>query len=182
MTRILTTLCVVIGLGLFSTAGSTQSVTEAPLRLLMSEVLPGTMSAEHYCILVFSDHRFHAEKATRHMGKDRDRTVYEGTLTEADWNALGDILESKEFRSINVQPTVTPLIMENAHSYAISVARDAKFQNMEFLGNKSLKPYEPQLKPLFTWWKSVRSRRMAKSEAPPDNKCALDSSRGVFSY
>src|SRR5215469_5506618 len=134
MTRILTTLCVVIGLGLFAMAGSNES-PDAPLRLLMSEVLPGTMSAEQYCMLVFSDRRFHAEKAIRHMGKDRERTVYEGTLTEADWHALGDILENKDFRNIDVQPTVTPLIVEGAHSYAISVARDAKFQNMEFLDN-----------------------------------------------
>jgi len=163
-------------------ADSTESDPAASLRLLMSEVLPGAMSSEHYCILVSSDRRFHAEKASRHLGKDRERTVYEGKLTESDWSVLADILDNKELRSISVHRTVNPLIVEDAHSYSISVARDTKFQNMEFLDKKSLKPYEPQLKPLFAWWKSLRSRRMAKSEAPPDAKCALDSTDGVFSH
>jgi hypothetical protein len=183
MIRLIITVCIVMGLGLnLMAGGSNESVSDASLRLLMSEVQPGTMSSEHYCMLVFSDRRFHAEKANRHLGKDRERAVYEGKLTEADWNALAEILDNKDFRSINVQPTVAPLIVEDAHSYAISVGRNAQFQNMEFLNNKSLKPYETQLKPLFAWWKSVRSRRMEKSEAPPDRKCALDSTHGVFSY
>jgi hypothetical protein len=182
MTRLETVLCLILGFSLTAPAQSNTSMTEAPLRLLLSEVQPGSMSSEQYCMLVFADRRFHAEKATSHLGKDRDRTVYEGQLTEAEWNALGEILDRKEFRSIIVQHTVAPLVVENAHSYTISVARDENFQNMEFLDNKSRRPYEPQLKPLLEWWKSMRSRRMASSQAPPDSKCALDSSHGVFAY
>jgi hypothetical protein len=182
MIRIISILCIVIALSLTATAGSNESMTDASLRLLLSEVQPGTMVSQQYCLLVFADRRFHAEKANRHLGKDNDRTVYEGQLSDSDWKVLGEILDSKDFRSINVRPTVTPLVVENAHSYAISVARDKQFQNMEFLDNKSRKPYESQVKPLLEWWKGVRSRRMEKSEAPANAKCALDNSHGIFAY
>src|SRR2546421_4568686 len=35
------------------------------------------------------------------------------------------------------------------------------FQNMEFINDSSRKPYDSQLKPLFHFWKSMRSRRQA---------------------
>jgi len=57
----------------------------------------------------------------------------------------------------------------------ISVAREAKYQNMEFLDNKSRKPYESQLKPLLGWWKAFRGGHMAESSAPPDSRCSLNS-------
>jgi len=62
------------------------------------------------------------------------------------------------------------------------VARGNEIQNMEFLDKKSRKPYDAQLKPLLEWWKSVRNRRMPKSDASPDSRCALDSSHGIFAY
>jgi len=71
--------------------------------------------------------------------------------------------------------------MEDVHTFTISVARGSKFQNMEFLDNKSRKPYESQLKPLLRWWKSFRGGRMVESKARPDEKCSLDSTHGVYS-
>jgi len=52
---------------------------------------------------------------------------------------------------------------------------------MEFVDNKSRKPYESQLKPLLQWWKSFRGKRMVESKMDPDAKCSLDSSHAVFS-
>ena len=115
------------------------------------------------------------------MGKDRTRKVFEGQLSDADWNALGGILEDKGLRELVVPQGMTPLVIQDAHTITISVARDAKYQNMEFLDNKSRKPYESQLKPLLEWWKSLRGGRMAESKAPPDPKCSLDSTHAVFS-
>src|ERR1700681_239990 len=70
----------------------------ASIRLLLSEVQPGSLSADQYCTLVFTDHRFHSEKASRDHGQDTDLKVYEGELSEAEWNALVGILDSKGFR------------------------------------------------------------------------------------
>jgi len=52
---------------------------------------------------------------------------------------------------------------------------------MEFLDNKSRKPYEEQLKPLLQWWKAFRGSRLTESTVPADPRCALDSSHAVFS-
>jgi hypothetical protein len=181
MTRPITILYVVLGIGLAANAGSNEPAKGAALRIMLSEVQPGTMATEQYCMLVFADRHFHAEKANRKMGKDRDRKVYEGQLSEADWSALDGILDRKEFRELKVPLTMPPLVVEDSHVYTISVARDRKFQNMEFLNNKSRKPYESQLKPLLQWWKSLRSARMPESNASPDSRCSLDSSHAIFS-
>lgn len=175
--------CVVLGIGLGAAGGGPdQTAAGGPaLRLLLSEVQPGTMASEQYCMLVFADRHYHSEKANRKTGKDRDRKVYEGELSEADWNALTGILENKDLRDLNVIQSVPPLVIEDAHTFTISVARDAKFQNMEFLDNKSRKPYEAQLKPLLSWWKSFRGGHKIESKAPPDSRCSLDSTHAIFS-
>jgi hypothetical protein len=139
------------------------------------------MASEQYCTLVFADRRFHYEKASRKAGQDKERKVYEGELSQADWDALTGILDSKEFRELNVPPEVPPLVIEDTHTITISVARGSKFQNMEFLDNKGRKPYDSQLKPLLQWWKSVRRERMVESKALPDARCTLDNTRGVYS-
>jgi hypothetical protein len=155
---------------------------EVPLRLLLSEVQPGSMASERHCMLVFDDHSFHAEKASRSGGKDQERKIYEGNLSDADWSALDRIIESDGFRKLNVSRGYVPLAMQGVHPFAISVRREKEFQNMEFMDDSSRKPYDAQLKPLFHWWKSTRGRRMAASQAPADSRCVLDSSHGVFSY
>ncbi len=181
MTRPMIILSVVLGIGLAAHAGPNEPAKDADLRLMLSEVQPGTMATEQYCTLVFADRHFHAEKANRKMGKDRERKVYEGHLSDADWNALERILDSKQFRELDVPPTMPPLVIENSHPYTISVARENKFQNMEFLDNKSLKPYESQVKPLLQWWKSWRGTRLPESNAAPDSRCAPDNTHAVFS-
>jgi len=169
-----------LGLGLTATAGSGQTPTHTALKVFLNEVQPGVMSAPQYCTLVFADHRFHSEKADIKKGRAIDRKVYEGQLTDSDWNALVAIVDSKEFRDLKVPGTVPPLVMQDTHPYTISVARDQDFQNMEFLDNKSLKPYESQVKPLLQWWKSLRGRHTPESSAPPDPKCALDSTHAIY--
>lgn len=182
MTRWRLLFCILLGVALHGDSQTHGEKKEAPLRLLLSEVKPGSMSSEHYCMLVFSDRSFHAEKASRSSGKDRERKIYEGTLSEADWNALDGILESDGLRKLNVPPGYVPLAIQGAHFFTISVRREKGFQNMEFMDDNSRKPYDSQLKPLFQWWKSTRSQRMTPSEAPADSRCGLDSSHGVFSY
>src|SRR5262249_51354378 len=134
------------------------------------------------CMLVFTDRRFHAEKATLHAGKDQERRVYEGDISDSEWNALDGILESNGFRSLKVPAEYVPLAVQGAHFFTISVKREKGFQNMEFTSDSGRKSYDAQVKPLLHWWKSVRSKRMAPSQAPADSRCELDSSRGVFSY
>ena len=133
-------------------------------------------------MLVFDDRSFHAEKATRGNGQDRERKTYEGKLSDADWSALDAILENDGFRKLDVKRGYVPLAMQGVHPYTISVRRGKQFQNMEFMDDISRKPYDPQLKPLLQWWKLTRSRHMAASEAPADSRCALDSSHAVVSY
>ncbi|MGA3195109.1 MAG: hypothetical protein ABSD39_08905 [Terriglobales bacterium] len=173
--------CFVLGTAL-SVHGQVGAKGEAQLRLALSEVQPGSMSSQHYCMLVFADRRFHEEKAIRGSGQAWEGTVYEGNLSDTEWNALDGILESQSFRSLNVRPGYVPLTIQNAHSFTISVRRQTEFQNMEFLDDSSRKPYDSQLKPLFQWWKSARSKRLTPSDAPADARCKLDSSGGVFSY
>ena len=181
MTRHITVLCCVLGIGLAAAAGPNETAQGPAVRLQINEVQAGAMASEQYCTVVFADRHFHHEKASRDRGKDRDRKVYEGELSEADWNALAGIVDSKEFEELNVPPVVAPLVIEDAHTYTISVARGSKFQNMEFLDNKSRKPYESQLKPLLQWWKSFRGGHMTVSNAPPDARCSLDNTHAVFS-
>jgi hypothetical protein len=138
------------------------------------------MSAPQYCLLVFDDHRFHAEKADLKQGQAVDRKVYEGQFSDKDWKELVGIIDSQGFRDLKVAPSVPPLVMQDTHPYTISVARGNAFQNMEFMDPKSLKPYESQIRPLLQWWKGVRSQRISESKAPPDRQCALDSSHAVF--
>jgi len=173
--------CFVLGVVLAASAESNRPAKPASVRLMLSEVQAGATQAQQYCTLVFADRHFHYERASLHHGKDLERKIYEGEFSESDWNALAGILDSKDFRKLNVPRGVAPLIMQDSHVYTISVARDTNFQNMEFLDNKSRKPYEPQLKPLLVWWKSFRGGHMAESKATPDVRCSLDSEHTVFS-
>lgn len=181
MTRPIAVFCGVLGIGLAAAvAGQNEAAKNAAVRLQLNEVQAGSMASEQYCTVVFADRRFHSEKASISRGKDRDRKVYEGELSEADWNALGGIIDSDGFRALDVPPGVPPLVIQDVHSVTISVARGAQFQNLEFLDNKSRKPYDTQLKPLLQWWKSFRGERSAESKAGPDARCALDSTHGVL--
>ena len=152
----------------------------APIRLFLSEVQPSSMSADQYCTVVFSDHRFHSEKATLHHGKDLDRKVFEGQLSVEQWNGLASILDGKDLRELKVPPYVPPLVMQDTHPYAISIAREGHFQNFEFLDSKSLKPYQSQVKPLLQWWKTIRGQKMQSSSAPKSERCSLDNGHAVF--
>ncbi len=167
------------GLALAATSGFAQQPAHAPLRLFLNEIQPGAMSAPQYCLLVFVDHRFHAEKADLKQGQALDRKVYEGQLSDKDWNALVGIIDSQGFRDLKVPRSVPPLVMQDSHPYTISVARGKDFQNMEFMEPKSLKPYESEVKPLLQWWKSVRGQHSPQSGAP-DKQCALDNNHAVF--
>jgi hypothetical protein len=182
MIRVCLIVFLLLGAAVHGGSQTREPKKEAPLRLVLSEVKPGTMSSEQYCMLVFDDHRFHSEKAILSHGGDRERKVYEGDFSDADWSALQGILQDDGLRKLEVKRAFTPLAMQGVHSYTISIKRESEFQNMEFMDDSSRKPYEAQLKPLLQWWKSTRGRRMSVSEAPPDSHCALDSSHGVFSY
>ncbi len=157
-----------------------QQPNQSPLRIFINEVQPGAMSAPQYCTLIFNDHRFHTERADIKQGNSADRKIYEGQMSDADWNALGSIIDSASFRDLKIPLTVPPPVMQDTHPYTISVARDKAFQNMEFLDQKSLKPYEAQVKPLLQWWKSFRGKASTASVASPDSRCKLDNTHAVF--
>ena len=182
MTRHIAILCGLVGMGLAAAVvGQSDGAKRATVQLQLNEVQAGSMASEQYCTVVFADRHFHSEKARLSRGKDKDRKVYEGELSDADWNALRGIIDSEGFRSLNVPQSVPPLVIQDVHTITISVARDAKFQNMEFLDNNSRKPYQTQLKPLLQWWKSLRGERTAVSKAAPDARCTLDNTHAVFS-
>jgi hypothetical protein len=181
MTSPLTILSLVLGVGLVANAGSPERGKVAPLRILLSEVQPGALAGEHYCMLVFDDHHFHAETAHRiSSGKERELRVYEGQLSDSDWNAITAMVDAKQFRELRVPPSAPALVVHDPHPYTISVARQSGFQNMEFLTKESLKPYESEIKPLLRWWKSWRGAPMRESEAPADSRCSLTDSNGIF--
>jgi hypothetical protein len=173
-------LSLLLGIGLLANAASDQAAKNDALRLLISEVQPSMASSEQICMLVFDDHRFHVEKAHRARGKDRDRKVYEGRLSDGNWNALNDILDAKQFRELRVPPSIPALVVQNSHPYTISVARQKGFQNMEFLTKESLKPYESELKPLLRWWKSARDVHTLESGADVDSRCTLTDADAIF--
>lgn len=172
---------VLLGLSLGAHAGSDSQAKGPALRLLMSEVQPGVLDSEQYCMLVFDDQHFHAEKAHLMHGKDRDRKVYEGRLSDADWKELIAILDAKAFRDLYVRPSGPALVVQDLHPYTISVGRGNRYQNMEFLSKKSLRPYESELKPLLQWWKSSRNPRIPSSGAAPDSRCAPSEGNPIFS-
>lgn len=169
-----------LGGGLLASASSDQAAKSDTLRFLMSEVQPSMAASEQTCMLVFDDHRFHLEKAHRARGKDRERRVYEGQLSDAEWNALGEILDAKDFRELHVPRSMPGLVVQDSHPYTISVARQKGFQNMEFLTKESLKPYESELKPLLRWWKSARDVHTPPSNTDVDSRCALTDADAIF--
>lgn len=174
------TIAVVLwGLTLMANAGSSEHGKAAPLRALLSEVQPGALGSDQYCMLIFDDHSFHAERAYRKRGKDEARKVYEGQLPDADWNALTAILDAKPFRDLHVPPPRQALVIQDVHPYTISVLRQDGFQNMEFLNKEGLKPYESEVKPLLEWWKATRKLQTAESTADVDSRCALTGA-GIF--
>lgn len=175
-----TILFLLLGVCLLANAASDQTAKSDALRLLMSEVQPSMASSEQICMLVFDDHRFHVEKARRARGKDRDRKVYEGRLSDSDWNALNAILDTKQFRELRVPPNGPALVVQDTHPYTISVARQKGFQNMEFLTKESLKPYESELKPLLRWWKSERDMHIPESHTDVDSRCSLNDADAIF--
>ena len=181
MIKLLRFFSFLLALGLVTNGVVGQAPNPPTIRVLFSEVQPGSLSADQYCTLVFTNHHFHSEKASRHHGQDTSRKVYEGELSDAEWNSLTAIVDSKEFRELKVPQSVPPLVMQDTHPYTISVERNGDYQNMEFLDGKSLKPYEPQIKPLLQWWKSLRGRRMSESNAPPNPRCSLDSTHAIVS-
>lgn len=176
----ITIVSVLLAMGLVANAGSNEPTKGAGLRLLLSEVHPGVLGSEQYCMLVFDDHHFHAEQAHRERGKDRDRKVYQGQLSDADWNALNAILDARQFRELQVPRSMRALVVQDLHPYTISVSRQGGFQNMEFLNKESLKPYESQLKPLLEWWKSSRNFHTGESNADVDSRCSLSDTDGIF--
>jgi hypothetical protein len=167
--------------GMILLANASSAEQGAALHVLLAEVKPGSMGTEHYCMLVFDDHRFHAEKGHRRLGKDRERMVYEGQLSDSDWNALTAIVDGKQFRELRVPPSPPALVVSDPHPYTISVARGDGYQNMEFLTKASLKPFEAEVKPLLRWWDASRNQHMAPSEAPVDSRCTLNDATGIFS-
>lgn len=181
MKRLAFLLSVLVLLPLSTLAGSDAASDPKSIRLMLSEVQPGSMSAEQYCTLVFGDRSFHSEKASRHHGQDTERKVFEGQLSEEQWTSLSGILDAKDLKDLKIPATVPPLVMQDTHPYAISIARDGHFQNFEFIDSKSLKPYQGQMKPLLQWWKSLRAQRTPPSGAPASERCALDNSHAVFS-
>ena len=174
---------IVIAASILMMVWSTAVRAQKPIsvRLVLSEVQAGSMQSQQYCAIVFPDHRFHFEKASRRRGTDVNRKIYEGNFSEEDWEKLGGILDSNDLRALNVPRQVPPLVMQDSHVFTISVERGNKFQNMEFLDNKSRKPYESQLKPLLAWWKSFRGGRLVESKSSPDSLCSLDDAHAVFS-
>src|SRR5258708_32991675 len=103
MTRYTAILCGIFGIGLAPLlVGKNEVAKAAAVRMQLTEVQAGAMAAKQYCTVVFADRHFHSEKAARNRGKDTDRKVYEGTVSEAYWNTLGGIIDSDAFRTLNV--------------------------------------------------------------------------------
>jgi hypothetical protein len=165
---------------LFATLAFGQAPSHGEMKVFLNEIQPGALAAPQFCTVIYADRSFHSEKADIKQGNAVNRKVYEGQVSESDWNALIAIVDGKNFQDMKVPQSVPPLVMQDSHPYTISVARPKGFQNMEFMDNKSLKPYEPQIKPLLQWWKSFRGKNTTESSAGPDPQCALDRSHSVF--
>ena len=149
------------------------------LRVLISEIRPGKMSTEQRCLLVFEDHSFHHELAIRRQGRDLDRRVSDGKLSDPDWDTLTSIIDRDDFKSLKPPATVAPLVIQDLHAVTIDVSRGGSFQNLEFLTDKDRKPYDGQVKPLLQWWKSVMGGHAAAS-GTPDKRCTLENTRAVI--
>jgi len=171
---------VLLCLGIALLAQSSPSTRPQKFRIRLSEVQPSSFP-EQACTLVFPDHHYYTEKTVREHGVVYDRKIYEGELAEEDWNSLITIIDSKEFRAIKVPRDMDPLVVNDAHPYNITVAREPGFQNLEFLNRKALKPYSAQLDPLLKWWKTLRGRPQVKSAGPPDPRCSLEGGRVLIS-
>src|SRR5579859_7839578 len=119
MSRLPAYFCALLMLALSEFVGSPEAATNRDIFLFMSEIQAGSLQSQQYCALVFEDHRFHYEKASRRHGRDLDHKIYEGELSEADWNTLSAVLNANEFRDLKVSGAVPPLVMQEAHIFTI---------------------------------------------------------------
>jgi len=175
-----TIICALLAIGLAAYGGATAATQKPSLRLLFLEVQPGALSSEQFCMLVFDDHQFHLERAQAAKGNAEERKIYQGQLSDSDWQTLTAILDAKSLRELRVPPATSALVVPDSHPYTISVARKGGFQNMEFVNRQTLKPYASQLKPLLDWWKTMRKIRLPESGATADPRCALNDANAVF--
>jgi hypothetical protein len=167
-----------------SGASSAQTNTRPQLLLLISEAKPGIWITSQRCVLVFPDRHFHLERATNNRGRDVSRKIYEGELSNPEWDDLSKILNTNDFRELAVPRLASSPVIEDLHLIAISIWRDGKFQNMEFLDERSRSPYDATLKPLLRWWKYFSSRKLPESKESPNKQCALEGALGdsVFAH
>src|SRR5258708_5106669 len=120
MTR---TIAFLLVLGLTAPAGSGQAPANAPLKMFLNQVQPVVMSAPQSSTRVRGGRRFHTEKADIKQGRAPARRIYEGQLSDSDWNALVAVSDSPGFRDLKVPQPVPPLVMQDTHPYTISIAR-----------------------------------------------------------
>ncbi len=155
------------------------SAPKATFEVRISDFKSGSMASEQRCLLVFADRKYHFESAAHRGGRDLRRDVYEGELSQADWDQLSNVLDTKELRELSSPPSAATVIVENLDALTLTVKRgpDA-YQNLEFLTKRSRDPYRAALKPALEWWKGFLRKRLTPSGAPPSPYCSLDNNSG----
>lgn len=144
-----------------------------PMLARISEVKPGALTADHRCVLILPDRRFHLERATRKRAKDLIRKVYEGEFSQAEWDQILAMLGDKDLKALSVPAARGVLVVEDMDLVTINIWRDPGYQTLEFLTKRDRAPYERTLKPLLGWWKDFARRGLSESKAPVDDSCAL---------
>jgi len=127
----------------------------------------------HTCIVVFPDGHYRLERSFQNSSSTRpDDKVYVDVLPEASVKQLQAILDDEKFEQIQTDKPRGGIVQE-MDTLSVSIPREHRLQNMSFVNAAERKPYERQLKPLFTWMKDTQKRKVQVAKKEIANNCEV---------
>ncbi len=127
----------------------------------------------HTCIVVFPDGHYRLERSFQNSSSTRPGDkIYVDMLPEASVKQLQAILDDEKFEQIETDKPRGGIV-QDMDTLSVSIPREHRLQNMSFVNAAERKPYERQLKPLFTWIKDAQKRKVQVAKKEIANNCEV---------
>ncbi|HXJ87762.1 MAG TPA: hypothetical protein VMS18_13150 [Candidatus Binatia bacterium] len=128
----------------------------------------------HTCVLVYPDGKYRMERNFRGMtdgGSNTDTKVVLDTLPEADFKALGAILDDGKVVAIKTGELSQDKMGKEMDTLLVSVPREHEMQNIAFNNAAERKPFEKDLKPFLNFLKNLQKRKAPVAKTEKSNNC-----------